>query len=307
MPKVERWQLLQRQGQALDAKIQMSLARIRAWHEAWDGVYVAFSGGLDSTVLLHLVRSLYPDCPAVFCNTGLEFPEIVKFVRSTLNVTWLRPKMRFQEVVRKYGYPVISKRVAHYIHEVQHSWGETATKRLRLTGIRSDGTFSKMGMIPYKWQYLCQAPFGVSEHCCHYMKKLPAREADERFGPPMLGMRVDEGNQRLEMYYRHGCNALDLKRPRSWPLAFWSDEDVREYIEGEGLAYSPLYDMGYKRSGCFACMFGVHLEAEPNRFQRLLHTHPKLYDYCMDRLGLARVLDYIHVPYREPQQLRLFE
>ena len=73
--------LKERQAWPLDTKVQWALRQIRIWYDYWDGkVYVAFSGGKDSTVLLHLVRSLYPDVPAVFCNTGLEFPEIVEFV-----------------------------------------------------------------------------------------------------------------------------------------------------------------------------------------------------------------------------------
>jgi len=49
------------------------------------------------------------------------------------------------------------------------------------------------------------------------------------------------------------------------------------------------------------CMFGVHLEKEPNRFQRMKEAHPKQYDYCMrekNGLGLAKVLDFIDVKYK---------
>jgi len=54
-------------------------------------VYVSFSGGLDSTVLLHIVRNyLYDDIPAVFADTGLEYPELVKFVKTFNNVTILK-------------------------------------------------------------------------------------------------------------------------------------------------------------------------------------------------------------------------
>ena len=88
---MEYWQLKQRQALPLDAKIEMSKRRIREWYDGMDGlIYVSFSGGKDSTVLLHLVRSIYPDTPAVFLNTGLEFPEIVRFVRKMENVTWLK-------------------------------------------------------------------------------------------------------------------------------------------------------------------------------------------------------------------------
>ncbi len=71
--------LRQMQSLPLQVKIRMTKERIRKWYEYWDGnVYVSFSGGKDSTVLLHIVRSLYPDVKAVFSDTGLEYPEVKK-------------------------------------------------------------------------------------------------------------------------------------------------------------------------------------------------------------------------------------
>jgi len=55
--------------------------------------------------------------------------------------------------------------------------------------------------------------------------------------------------------------------------------------------------MGEKRTGCMFCMFGVYLEPEPNRFQRMKRTHPAQWRYCMTKLGLAEVLDHIGVDY----------
>lgn len=43
------------------------------------------------------------------------------------------------------------------------------------------------------------------------------------------------------------------------------------------------------------CMFGVHLEERPNRFECMKATHPKQYLYCMNQLGLEQVLSYINV------------
>ena len=105
------------QALPLERKIQISQARIIEWYQRWNGkVVVSFSGGKDSTVLLHLVRTIYPDVPAVFSNTGLEYGEIQRFVRSFPNVDVVTPKMRFDQVISSYGYPLIGKEVAEAIY-----------------------------------------------------------------------------------------------------------------------------------------------------------------------------------------------
>ena len=109
--------LYQMQSLPLSAKIRMTENRIRGWVDEYgvDGVYVSFSGGKDSTVLLDIVRNLYPSVKAVFVDTGLEYPEIRDFVRTFDNVEWLRPKMNFRQVIEKYGYPFISKEVSNNV------------------------------------------------------------------------------------------------------------------------------------------------------------------------------------------------
>lgn len=106
------WQML-----PLKDKIEMTRARIREWVEHWgiENCAISFSGGKDSTVLLDIARTDYSDIEAVHVNTGLEFPEIEDFVKSYNNVTILRPKMSFVDVIRKYGYPMISKEVSETV------------------------------------------------------------------------------------------------------------------------------------------------------------------------------------------------
>lgn len=131
------------QALPLDRKIQISQTRIIEWYQRNKGnVVVSFSGGKDSTVLLHLVRSIYPDVPAVFSNTGLEYPEIFRFVQTFPNVEIVRPKMVFSEVISTYGYPLIGKEVAEAIYYA---------RRIRSQSVQVEREReSKSGVTPWK-------------------------------------------------------------------------------------------------------------------------------------------------------------
>lgn len=312
-----RLALKQKQSLPLEGKIILAQRRIREWYEHWDGqVYVSFSGGKDSTVLLHLVRELYPDVPAVFVDTGLEFPELRKHAMSHENVSVVRPKMRFDKVIEQYGYPVIGKRQARYIRDLQNANGQNeATVNLRLTGYNRAGNYCPSQKLADKWVYLKDAPFKISEQCCDVMKKAPLKAYQKETGrKPFIGTMACESSLREKYYMRNGCNAFDINDPKSLPLSIWYESDVLEYIKRYGLQYASvygdivrdeegqLYTTGEKRTGCMFCMFGCHLEGVPNRFQRMKETHPRQYDYCMKPvkekgLGLREVLEYIGVDY----------
>lgn len=313
MPTKQELQLLQ--SLDLEAKIKKTRLRIKEWIEYWgeEGVYISFSGGKDSTVLLHLVRSLYPIIPAVFTDTGLEYPEIRQFVKSFNNVVWLRPKMTFKKVIEECGYPVISKKVAKQIRRLQNpSEKNAASRKLSLTGIKRDGTKSKMGKMSEKWKFLINAPFKISEQCCYRMKKEPFhRYEKETKRRAFVGIMASDSRDRETAYLQTGCNSFK-KNGNSTPLGFWREEDIWEYIKKYNISYCSIYDTGIKRTGCMFCCFGIHLENEPNRFQLMQKTHPKQYQYCVNGgkfiggrliphngLGISKVLDFLEVKYKE--------
>lgn len=286
------YQVRQRVSMPLDAKIDWAKRAIRTWYDRWDGlVYVAYSAGLDSTALLHLVRSMFPEVPAVFWDTGLEFPEIRALAKETENCELRRPKMTFLQTIEKYGYPVVSKRVAQYVHEARSGGKGSNIYRLRTEGIRKDGSYSPKGKISDKWQFLIEAPFRVSDRCCNVMKKRPSAQYEKETGrKAIVGVCATESDQRWLTYRQFGCNTPDAKRPRSWPLAIWTRANVTEYIRANSIPYAAVYDMGYTRTGCMFCAFGAHMRT-PNQFELLAESHPKIWRYCMDKCGVGPVLD----------------
>jgi 3'-phosphoadenosine 5'-phosphosulfate sulfotransferase (PAPS reductase)/FAD synthetase len=99
-------------------------------------------------------------------------------------------------------------------------------------------------------------------------------------------------------------------------MSFWTEQDILQYLKRFNVPYCSVYGdivnvdensdllktTQCDRTGCMFCMFGCHLEKEPNRFQKLKETHPEVWEYCMKPvnmggLGLKDVLDYIEVRY----------
>lgn len=270
-----------------------------------------FLRGKDSTVLLDLVRRIYPDVPAVFVDTGLEYPELREFVKTIPNVTWIKPEMNFRKVIETYGYPIISKEIANKVYGAKP--GNTRWHQLHGTYVDpKTGELSKHFNYK-KYEYLLDADFKISDLCCTVMKKRPAIQYEKQSGrKPILGLMASESKKRKMDYLRTGCNAFDKKHQQSQPIGFWTEQDILKYLYEYKIPYASVYGdividgngkyhtTGCNRTGCVFCGFGCHLEKEPNRFQQLKTTHPKLWNYCMrpwDKggLGMEEVLEYIGV------------
>ena len=289
--------LKEKQKWTLNQKIDHSFGVIEQFYNAVDGkVYISFSGGKDSTVLLHLVRTMYPNVPAIFLDTGLEFPEIRDFVKTFENVEWLKPRKHFKKIIEENGIPYPSKEIAQGIRNIKY--GTEKLRNIRLYGDEK-GTYGK---ISDKWHYLKDAPFEISDECCNYLKKYPVgiyeRKNKKR---PFIGTMASESRLRESEYKKNGCNNLNSKKPTSKPLSIWTEKDIWQYLRLFDLSYSNIYDMGYERTGCMFCLFGIQHEKsnlfEKNRIQRLRETHPKQYDYMLKKLNFEPLLKHERINY----------
>jgi 3'-phosphoadenosine 5'-phosphosulfate sulfotransferase (PAPS reductase)/FAD synthetase len=270
-----------------EKKVDHTKNQIRQFYEMFDGkVYVCFSGGKDSAALLHLVRSIYPEVLAVHVNTGVEYPEVTQNVMQTANVKVLPCTLRFDQIIEKYGYPVVSKQQASYIEAYRNS-KSPRTRALRWNGL--NGQFK----IAEKWKFLVDAPFKISSKCCSILKKEPLIKFEKQTGMrPFIGTKASDSQKRMYNFRKHGCNnyATALKE-KSMPLSPWTDEDVWQYIKTHNIPVPTCYNY-MPSTGCMYCLFGVQYHGV-SQLEFLRIHHPKIYNYAVDKLGLLGVAEYV--------------
>jgi 3'-phosphoadenosine 5'-phosphosulfate sulfotransferase (PAPS reductase)/FAD synthetase len=292
----ELWELRQWQSLPLEAKVLMTQRRIKAWHEYWQGqVHISFSGGKDSTVLLHIARQMYPDIKAVFVNTGLEYPEVRQFARSVENVDTVQPLLSFIEVIKRYGYPFISKEVSKVLYGFRHS--DRPSYKRKMDGVNADGSVNKFTTRYKKYKPMLDLPIEFSNRCCYHIKEKPAITYESKNKTkPIIATMAEDSEQRQQGWLKSGCNAFTSNRPQSKPMSFWTEQDVLQYLKQNNLEVASVYGeltdcdgclhfSGCQRTGCTFCAFGAHLDTQSggtSRFVLLKQTHPRLYDFCME-------------------------
>lgn len=271
-----------RQAWTLEQKIDHSLGVIEQFNSHFDGqVFVSFSGGKDSCVMLSLVELLLPNVPCMFIMTGCESPSVCRFIRQMKadghNIEMVRPQKTLRQVFAEYGFPLVSKEVSHDIAAVRRNpYCESSRKKLWLDNPHH---------IPERWMYLLNEPYEVSERCCFWLKKKPSHDYMKRTGRhPYLGLLASEGYTRQTAYIsRGGCNSFreDGKQiATSWPLAIWTEQDVWQYIKDRRLAIPDIYDKGATRTGCMGCGFGVQRSTEGLEVMR--REWPRWYELIMN-------------------------
>lgn len=304
--------LVEMQSYPLEIKIEMTKDRIIEWADRWgkNNIYVSISGGKDSQVLAHIAKSIYPDIKLVFVNTGLEWDSVRKKGIEMADEV-LRPEMDFVSVIKRFGYPVISKEVSQCIYDIriQAKTNGIPIEETNLYHRNFSPDSEYLKKFPkyskQKYEYLLHAPFRVSQKCCDKTKKHPAKVYEKKYGSkPIIGTLAEESRLRKVKWVKVGCNAFDDKRPTSQPMSFWKEQDVLKYIkinnidlasiygdvvysDSDGMTYQEdffnmgldLKTTGVNRTGCVFCLFGI--AQDKDKFLKLKETEPMKYDYVM--------------------------
>lgn len=161
--------------------------------------YVGFSGGKDSIVTADLVKRSGIDYKLFYSFTGIDPPELVRFIRA--------------------NYPECEMR-------------------------RPQQTF---------WRNLSvhTPPSNRLRWCCTSLKKEPGY--DVHLFHRIMGIRLEESSARSR--YKQVNVYENLGHTHYYPIFYFTESDVWDYINSRKLAYPKLYDEGFDRLGCVICPY----------------------------------------------------
>lgn len=235
-----------RAKQAESYEFKVRYAEIRAWEfykhpEIGGSCYVAV-GGLDSITLLLFLRSIGIDVPAI--SVSVLEDKSIQAVHKALGVQSLKPLKSKVEVLREFGWPVLSKEIAGKISLLQNPGPKNATVRHAIitgeTGAYGGYRTGTRMKLSQKWlerfggyenategvNY--QTPdFLVSDKCCYYLKEKPCNDYARESGRfPYMGLMASEGGRRQKALMLNGCNYISPGTKRSCPFAIFARQDL---------------------------------------------------------------------------------
>lgn len=169
-------------------------------------------------------------------------------------------------------------------------------------------------------------PLRIARFCCSELKERDISEL--QFATHSFGVRRAESVKRskfrdsIEMYNKkdysdkhqfHFDNTDNVKTTDACytknyfivnPIAYFTDDDVWNYILDNKLSYNPLYDCGFKRVGCIGCpLAGTHRIEEFKRYPK----YEKLYIRLCDDILKIREAQGLDIKYNFHHGQEYFE
>lgn len=276
-----------------------------------DNFYIGFSGGKDSTVVHHLVDMALPGntIPRAFVNTGIEYIEIVKFVREMASkdprIEIVNAGVNIKQMLEKYGYPFKSKEHATKLGQYQTGLkrGYQAPSTLAYITGKDTAKFKCPNILAY--QFDPSFNLKVSAQCCVKMKKNTTHRYERERERTILitGMQRSEGGQREHIdctVFREG------KMVKFHPLAKVDDDWEQWFIDKYNIQLCKLYyePYNFERTGCKGCPFALNLQDQLETMEKYLPNERKQCEIIWKPV----YDEYRRIGYRlkKDEQLKLF-
>lgn len=274
-----------------------------------ENFYLSFSGGKDSTVVHHLLDMALPEnrIPRVFINTGIEYVDIVKFVKGLAEnddrFVIINNTKNIRQMLEKDGYPFKSKLHAEKVRRYQKE--HKITKELNRY---LDSNVNPIIHCPdlLRYQFTKECTLKISPLCCNRMKKEPSANWSKLNKKPITitGLRNDEGGEREHI---KGCTIFKYgKLYKFHPILPTTDEWEEWFIQKQGIELCRLYyePYNFERTGCKGCPFALYLQEELETLEKYLPNERK---QC-EILWKPVYDEYRRLGYRlkKEEQLKLF-
>ena len=272
--------------------------------------YLSFSGGKDSTVLHYLLDLALPGnkIPRVFINTGIEYNDIVAFVKDLAEkddrFIILTPKVPIKPMLEKYGYPFKSKEHGLRVYQFNKGLNSNYIKKY-ISGYDVNGkksTFVCPKILLYQFEE--RGKYNYSNLCCQKLKKEPIHkwEKENHKTIAITGMRSEEGGNRARL----GC-IITIKGTvkKFHPLIKVSEDWEDEFIEKERVILCKLYypPFNFKRTGCKGCPFALTLADQLETMSRFLPNERKQCEVIWKPV----YDEYRRLNYRLKNQMNIFD
>lgn len=184
-----------------------------------NGFYNTFSGGKDSQCLYHLVKLAGVKAKTHMNLTSVDPPEVIRFVKKEYpDVELIKPKMSIYDMAKKKC--ILPTRVLRWCcAEFKETSG---AGKVTLIGIRREES---------------------------------ARRANRgEISASIKGKRTEETFDQWSEHEEKMVTCVGGKdKILVSPIIYWTEQDVWEFLNRNGIPHCKLYDEGYTRIGCICC------------------------------------------------------